>query len=155
MNRDLENLVRAYARLSHDVGSRINFACDLNNDDALVAAEREKAHLDQAFFVLSFAALESQVTSLACARLEGGERKNAMRQADFEKRWDAAVAIARQALAAGVAWEAAKPEVLSWYKIRSAVAHGQSPSTLADVATVLYQADKISATLEQVVRALD
>jgi hypothetical protein len=150
LNTELESLVRSYARLSRDVGGRIDFACDLNNDEALRAAEREKAHLDQGFFVLSFAALESQITMLACARLANPDRRDAMRDADFEKRWDAAVKVARETLDAIVTWNAARPIVLSWYKIRSDIAHGRSPSTLADVPPILYQADDVAATLDRV-----
>ena len=154
MNPDLESLVRSYARLSRDVGGRINFACDLSNDDALAVAEREKIHLDRAFFVLSFAALENQITTLACVRLAAQERnKTAMREAKFEKRWDAAVKVAEETLKATVPWMSARPVVLSWYKIRSDIAHGRAPSELADVVPVLYQADAIATTLDRMVGA--
>jgi hypothetical protein len=155
LNSELESLVRSYARLSRDVGGRINFACDLNNDDALRAAEREKVHLDQAFFVLSFAALENQVTSLACARLPAGDRRTAMRDADFEKRWEAAIKVARELLGTAVSWEPSRQVVLSWYTIRSDIAHGRPPSQLADVPNVLYRADEIAATFDQVMAALN
>jgi hypothetical protein len=150
LNADLESLARSYARLSRDVGGRINFACDLNNDGALEAAEREKAHLDQAFFVLSFAALENQVTTLACARLGRDARGTAMREAAFEKRWDVAVTVAREILGAAAQWETTRAIILSWYRIRSDIAHGRAPSQLADVPAVLAQADQIASTLEQV-----
>ncbi len=155
MNLELESLVRSYARLSRDVGGRINFACDLNNEDALNMAEREKVHLDQAFFVLSFAALENQVTSLACARLASEDRRTAMRDASFEHRWETAVRVAGETIGIAAPWQAAQPIVLSWYKIRSDIAHGRSPSQLADIPTVLYRADEIAATYDQVVAALD
>lgn len=155
MNAELENLVRSYARLSHDVIGRINFACDLNNDDALRVVEREQLQLDKAFFVLSFAALENQVTSLACARLTAEDRRTAMRNADFERRFDTAVAVAREILETTVAWDAARPIVLSWYTIRSDIVHGRPPSQFADVPTVLYRADEIAATFDQVVIALN
>jgi hypothetical protein len=154
LNAELESLVRSYTRLSRDVGSRINFACDLDNDNALKVAEQEKAHLDQAFFVLSFAARENQVTSLACARLATDNRKTAMRDADFEKRWDASVKVALEVLAIAVPWGTTKPVILSWYTIRSDIAHGRPPSQLADVPTVLYRADEIAATLDLVVARL-
>lgn len=154
MNIELESLVRSYTRLSRDVGGRINFACDLNNDDALTVAEQEKAHLDQAFFVLSFAALENQITSLACARLAAEDRKTAVRSAALAERWDAAVKVAQEVLKTGVPWESSRPIVLSWYTIRNDIAHGRPPSQLADVPTVLYSADEIAATFDQVVAAL-
>ncbi|WP_454648667.1 hypothetical protein [Bradyrhizobium liaoningense] len=154
LNSDLESLVSSYSRLSYDVGGRINFACDLNNDDALRVAEAEKAHLDQAFFVLSFAALESQITSLASARLPDEKRRVAMRAADFEKRWDTAVKVAEETLSGSVPWREARLLVLSWYKIRSDIAHGQSPSALADVPKVINQADEIAATLNAVLSNL-
>jgi leucyl aminopeptidase (aminopeptidase T) len=153
---DLERLTRSYARLSYDVGGRINFACDIDNEEALKVAEREKAHLDQAFFVLSFAALENQINKLACARELDAKRQMAMRESDFEKRSEAAVKVARETSeASDVSWSTTKQEVLSWYKIRSDIAHGRSPSQLADVPTVLYRADRVAATLAGVVRALN
>lgn len=155
MNTNIESLVRSYSRLSRDVGGRINFACDLNNDDALAIAEQEKAHLDQAFFVLGFAALESQVTTLACARLPADEkRRTAMREASFEKRWDAAAQVAQETLGAAAPWTQARSIVLSWYKIRSDIAHGRAPSQLADVPSVVYRADEIATTHAQVVEVL-
>lgn len=147
--------MRSYARLSRDVGGRINFACDLNNDDALRVAEREKVHLDQAFFVLSFAALENQITSLACARLAVDDRRAEMRGADFEKRWEAALKVAREILETAIPWETARSVVLSWYTIRSDIAHGRAPSQMADIPTVLYRADEIAETFAQVVIALN
>jgi hypothetical protein len=154
LNADLESLVRAYARLSRDVGGRINFACDLNNDQALQAAEREQAHLDQAFFVLSFAALENQVTSLACARLSDDVGGTAMRNAAFEKRWDVAATLAKEILSAAARWETGRAIVLSWYRIRSDIAHGRAPSQLADVPDVLEPADQIALTFDRVAAVL-
>lgn len=154
MNSELESLVRSYARLSRDVGGRINFACDLNNDDALKVAEQEKVHLDQAFFVLSFAALENQLTALASARLDTDDRRITMRGADFERRWEAAVRVGQEVLGQAPPWDAARPIVLSWYQIRSAVAHGRSPSRLADVPAVIYRADEIAMTFDRVLAAL-
>lgn len=155
MNIELESVARSYARLSYDVGGRVSFACDLNNDDALQVAEREQAHLDQAYFVLSFAALENQITSLACARLASEERRVAMREADFERRWDSAVRVAKEVLGAVVSWQSARSNVLSWYKIRSDIAHGRPPSQFANVPPVLYQADEIATTRERVAAALN
>lgn len=154
MNAELESLARSYARLSRDVGGRINFACDLNNEDALRTAEQEKVHLDQAFFVLSFAALENQVTSLACARLIDAVRGSAMRSAAFEKRWDSAAKVAREVLGAAAQWEPVRAIILSWYRIRSDIAHGRAPSQLADVPAVLGRADEIATTLDRVTQAL-
>ena len=65
------------------------------------------------------------------------------------------VTVAEEILQINVLWKAAEREVASWYKIRSAIAHGQSPSQLADVPRVLYRADEIAATLEEVTRELD
>jgi hypothetical protein len=151
---ELESLRRSYDRLSRDVGGRINFACDLDNDDALKVAEQEKVHLDHAFFVLSFAALEVQVTSLACARSEREDRKAAMRGRKFEDRWDAAAKVAEETLKLAVPWARTRAEVLSWYNIRSDIAHGRPPTQLADVPSVLYRADEIATTLRKVASAL-
>jgi hypothetical protein len=154
-NDELDSLVRSYARLSRDVGGRINFALDSNSDGALSSAEREKVHLDQAFFVLSFAALENQVTSLACGRIDAADRKTAMRDASFERRWDAAVSLAKDVLRSPPPWAVARSAVLSWYKIRSDIAHGQAPSELADVPTIIYQADEIAQTFELIKATLN
>lgn len=154
MNAELESLVRSYARLSHDVVGRINFACDLNNEDALRAVEREQLQLDQAFFVLSFAALENQITLLASARLVAEDRRTAMRDADFGKRWDASIVLAREILERPISWNASRSIVLSWYTIRSNIVHGRSPSQLADIPTILYRADEIASTSAQVHAAL-
>lgn len=154
MNADLESLARSYARLSRDVGGRINFACDLNNEEALNEAEREKVHLDQAFFVLSFAALENQLTSLACARLNDDARGTAMRGAAFERRWDAAATVATETLGVAPRWQTIRAVILSWYRIRSDIAHGRAPSQLADIPSVLDRADEIATTLGRVARYL-
>ena len=155
MKSELDNLARSYARLSHDVGGRINFACDLNNDDALKVAEQEKDHLDQAFFILSFAALEKQITSLACARLADADRQAAMRDADFQKRWRTSIQVAEETLGIDVEWSTTERTISSWYRIRNLIAHGQSPTQLADVPTILFQADKVAETLEQVTQQLN
>jgi hypothetical protein len=153
---ELEPLARSYARLSYDVGGRINFACDIDNEGAFRIAEQEKAHLDQAFFVLSFAALENQVNKLACARESDANRKTTMRESPFGQRWEAAVKVARETLGTlDDPWSTTKKEVLSWYKIRSDIAHGRSPSELADVPTVLYRAESVAATFGQVVSVLN
>jgi hypothetical protein len=150
LNAEIESLVRSYARLSRDVGGRINFACDLDDEKALDAAEREKAHLDQAFFVLSFATLELHITRLASARLRDEERRTAMRGDKFEKRWEAAVKVAKEVLRQSPPWERERSVVFSWYTIRSDIAHGRSPSNLADVSSVLLRADEVAATLDAV-----
>ena len=154
MNSEIESLIRAYNRLSRDVGGRINFACDLNNDDALKVAEQEKEHLDQAFFVLSFAALENQVTSLASANLTDGNCRAFMREAKFEQRWDAAAKVA-ETTGTAIPWGKDRSIVLSWYKIWSDIAHGRSPSLLADIVPILTTANQIAATFDDVRRSLN
>jgi hypothetical protein len=154
LNADLEALARSYARLSRDVGGRINFACDLNNEEALKEAEREKIHLDQAFFVLSFAALENHLTSLACARLNDDARETAMRGAAFERRWDAAARVASETLGVAPQWQTLRAIILSWYRIRSDIAYGRAPSQLADIPTVLDRADEIATTSDRVAQSL-
>ena len=78
-----------------------------------------------------------------------------MRNADFDKRWDAAAKLAREILATAVAWERARPLVLSWYAIRSDIVHGRPPSQLAEVPTVVYQVDEIATTRDRVVGTLN
>src|SRR5947207_8765129 len=104
MHQDLDSLTRSYTRLSRDVGGRIEFACDLDSDDALEVAEQEKDHLDQAFFVLSFSALEKKITLLASVRLSETNQRAAMRSAPFEKRVESAVKVSRDILGAAPAW---------------------------------------------------
>jgi hypothetical protein len=70
MISDLDSLSRSYSRLSRDVGGRIEFAFDVDSTDALSLAEQEQAHLDQAFFVLGFSALEKKITRRAAPALD-------------------------------------------------------------------------------------
>jgi hypothetical protein len=153
LKSELDSLVRSYSRLSHDIGGRMNFACDLDNEGALGIAEEEKSHLDQAFFVLSFAALERQVNLLASARL-ATDRRDAIRQEPFERRWQVSIQVAEETLGGDVRWKGKEREVLSWYKIRNFIAHGEAPTQLADVPSVLYQANEVAGTLDDVCRAL-
>ena len=153
MKSELDSIVRSYRRLSHDVGGRIEFALDLDNEDALRIAEEEKFHLDQAFFVLSFAALERQLTLLASARL-ATDRRDAMRDTSFERRWQVSIQVAEETLGVDVRWKGKERDILSWYKIRNFIAHGEPLTQLADVPTVLYQANEVAATLDEVNRAL-
>lgn len=152
MNSDLDSLTRSYTRLSRDVGGRIDFACDSNSPDALSVAEREKEHLDQAFFVLSFSALEKKITLLASARLSVAGPRAAMREAGFDKRLESAIKVAREALGIAPEWGsgARLSNIKSWYAIRNEIAHGDSPTQLFDVPPVIYLADAIAATLDEV-----
>jgi hypothetical protein len=154
LKSELESIARSYARLSHDIGGRINFACDLDNDDALETAAQEKTHFDQAFFVLSFAALERHITLLASARLVDANRRDGMRGADFETRWDTSIQVAEETLGIDVQWKSAKREILSWYTIRNFIAHGEPPTQLTDIPSVLYRANEVAATLDQVTHSL-
>ena len=73
-----------------------------------------------------------------------------MREAKFENRWDAAVRVANEATGTDIPWGKERSIVLSWYKIRSDIAHGRSPSRLADVVPVLIKANQITATLDDI-----
>jgi hypothetical protein len=156
MNSDLDSLTRSYTRLSRDVGGRIEFACDLDSADAFTVAEQEKDHLDQAFFVLSFSALEKKITLLASARHATADQRTAMRGAAFEKRLESAVKIAREVLGTAPEWAsgATLSTIRNWYDIRSEIAHGDPPTQLFDVPPVIYLADDIATTLERVTRTL-
>jgi hypothetical protein len=147
---EFENLARSYARLSRDVGGRMDFACDLDSDDALAAAEQEKSYLQQAFFVIGFGALERQITLLASAKLADPYRAAAMRDAPFERRLEIAIKVAQEALNARIVWGAAAPAIRSWYGIRNEIAHGQPATQLFDVLEVIYCANEVAATLDQV-----
>lgn len=152
MSEDLDSLTRAYSRLSRDVGGRVEFACDLDSWDALEAAEQEKDHLDQAFFVLSFSALEKRVTDLASARHTAAEQRTAMRNAPFDKRLESAVKVAREVLGSEPQWasEANLSVVRSWYVIRNEIAHGDSPTRLFYVPPVIELANSIGSSFERV-----
>jgi len=146
----LEDLVRSYRRLSADVGSRVNFACDASSEDAFSLALREKDHLDQAFFVLCFAALEKQINLLASARQSEAMRITAMREAKFEQRVDAAIKVAIEVLGSQPEWANKSSEIDNWYDIRNDVAHGEPPTVSFEVPTVVDLATKIAVTLEEV-----
>lgn len=158
MSGDLDKLVRAYRRLSEDVGGRINFACDIDNDDAalraLEIAEEERGYLDQAFFVFCFAALERRINSLAVARENNAARRQAMRNAKFEKRFQAAKKVATEVLGLEPSWIASVSEIDSWYDIRNAIAHGESPTGLFDVPAVINRTREIATTLQEVTEQL-
>jgi hypothetical protein len=156
MNSDLDSLARSYTRLSRDVGGRIEFACDLNSADALSIAEQEKDHLDQAFFVLSFSALERKITLLASARQATADQRAAMRGAAFDKRLESAVKVAREMLRTDPEWASGERQsiIRNWYAIRSEIAHGDPPTQLFDVPPVIYLADDIAATLDRVMRII-
>jgi hypothetical protein len=156
MDRDLDSLTRSYTRLSRDVGGRIEFACDLNSTEALSVAEEEKAHLDQAFFVISFSALEKKITLLASVPLKTAKQRAALRSAAFEKRLVSAVKIARETLGNEPKWavDPGMPTIRHWYAIRNEIAHGDPPTQLVDVPPVIYLADAVATTLERVVRAI-
>jgi hypothetical protein len=115
----LESLRRAYDRLSYDVAGRIDFACDLDSDAALTIAEQEKTHIDQAFFVLSFAALERQITLLACVQLVEDGRRSAMREAAFAQRLQTAIRLSEERLAASIPWRTSEQTILKLYQVRS------------------------------------
>jgi hypothetical protein len=156
MDRDLDSLTRSYTRLSRDVGGRIEFACDVNSTDALSVAEEEKAHLDQAFFVISFSALEKKITSLASVRLKTAEQRAALRSVSFDKRLESAVKIAREILGNEPEWAVGPgvSTIRNWYAIRNEIAHGDSPTQVVDVPPVIYLANAVATTLDRVVRAI-
>jgi hypothetical protein len=154
MNSDLDSLTRSYTRLSRDVGGRIEFACDLDSAEALRVAEQEKDHLDQAFFVLSFSALEKKVTLLASARQTSADQRIAMRSAAFDKRLEAAVKVAREVIGTEPKWASQLSLIRNWYDIRNEIAHGDPPTQLVDVPPVIYLADDTATTLEQVTRII-
>jgi hypothetical protein len=156
MNSDLDSLARSYTRLSRDVGGRIEFACDLNSADALSIAEQEKDHLDQAFFVLSFSALEKKITQLASVRQSTAVQRTAMRGAAFDRRLESAVKVAREVLGTDPEWTSAAKQstIRNWYAIRSEIAHGDSPTQLFDFPPVIYLADDIATTLERIMQII-
>jgi hypothetical protein len=149
---ELEHIAASYARLSYDIGSRINFACDVGSEEAFAAAEREQALLDQAFFVLCFAALERQVVLLASARRP--DRRQRMRDVNFNQKLKVALKVAREVLDATPSWSTAESIIGTWYQIRNDIAHGDAPAQLIDVPAVLRQADAVANTLAEVRQAL-
>jgi hypothetical protein len=153
MNKDLDSLTRSYTRLSRDVAGRIEFAFDLDSEDALAVAEQEKNHLDQAFFVLGFSALEKKVTLLASMQLADAGRRTAMRDAAFNKRLESAVKVAREVLGTDPLWalDATLSDIRNWYVIRNDIAHGDFPTQLFHVPPVIGLAGQIAATLDEVI----
>jgi hypothetical protein len=150
LTSDLDGLARAYARLSRDVGGRIDFACDSGSDDALKVAEQEKYHLDQAFFVLSFAALEKQLTLLASVNSTSDDGRALMRKAKFEQRLQSAIKVVRAKMGVEPAWSESRSDIQSWYGVRNDIAHGNSPATLFDIPPIIDLARKVEETLGQV-----
>jgi len=77
-----------------------------------------------------------------------------MREASFERRWQTSIQVAEETLGTDVGWKSKEREILSWYKIRNFIAHGEALTQLADVPAVLYQANELAGTLDDVTRAL-
>jgi hypothetical protein len=156
MISDLDSLSRSYSRLSRDVGGRIEFACDADSADALGFAEEEKAHLDQAFFVLGFSALEKKITLLASARQSTPDQRAAMRGVDFDRRLETAIKVVREVLRDEPEWASGPqlPTIRNWYAIRNEIAHGDPPTQLFDVPPVIHLADAIGASLERVLETI-
>jgi hypothetical protein len=159
VNNDLNNMARSYARLSRDIGARINFAVDLKETSSdltpLEIAEQEQLHLDKAFFVLSFAVLEREITLLASLKIKETLRRDAMRDAKFSTRWETAINVAREILGSDPAWMSAASEVKSWNEIRNEITHGEPPTQLFNIPVVIATSIEIAATLEAVNRVLN
>jgi hypothetical protein len=159
VNNDLNNMARSYARLSRDIGARINFAVDLKETSSdltpLEIAEQEQLHLDKAFFVLSFAVLEREITLLASLKIKETLRRDAMRDAKFSTRWETAINVAREILGSDPAWMSAASEVKSWNEIRNEITHGEPPTQLFNIPVVIATSIEIAATLDEVNRVLN
>jgi hypothetical protein len=112
--------------------------------------------LDQAFFVLSFSALEKKITQLASVRQSTASQRTAMRGAAFDRRLESAVKVAREVLGIDPEWASGTNQstIRNWYAIRNEIAHGDSPTQLFDVPPVIYLADDIAATLERIVQTI-
>jgi len=151
---NLDSLTRSYKRLSLDVRGRMEFALDSNSDIALAIAEREQEHLDQGFFVLAFAALEREITSLFLARRPDAETFGRARRLDFPKRLATACEIAQNVLGEAPVWAVTAKEIESWYEIRSDVAHGEAPAESFDVFKVIERANEVATTRERVAQTL-
>lgn len=159
MSNDLDSIAHSYARLSRDVGARINFAIDINDTQsprlALDAAEQELSHLDKAFFLLSFAALERQITLLASVKIKEALRRDAMQDAKFSTRLETAIKVAREILGSDPSWMSAASELKSWNDIRNEVAHGDPPTQLFNIPVVIAIGTEIEMTLDEVNRVLN
>jgi hypothetical protein len=79
-----------------------------------------------------------------------------MRGATFDRRLESAVKVAREVLGAAPQWaaDARLSTIRSWYAIRSEIAHGDPPTQLFDVPSVVYLADDIATTLDRVARII-
>lgn len=159
MSYDLGSIARSYARLSRDVGARINFAIDIDDTHAprltLDSAEQEHNHLDKAFFVLSFAALERQITLLASVKIKESLRRDAMQDAKFNTRLETAIKVAREILGSDPPWMSAASELKSWYDIRNEIAHGDPPTQFFNIPVVIAKGVEIAWTLDEVNRVLN
>lgn len=125
---------------------------DADSDEVFKIAEEERSFLDQAFFILIFGALEKQIGLLASARLHAADRRDAMRDAAFEKRLGTAVKVAIEVLervrAASI--ESVQAKIAEWYELRNQIAHGEAPTDLVDVVAVLEQAKTMSELFAEV-----
>ena len=78
-----------------------------------------------------------------------------MRSAAFDKRLESAIKVAHEVLGSDPEWASGETisTIRSWYAIRNEIAHGDSPTQLIDVPPVIYLADAIATTFEQVMRS--
>jgi hypothetical protein len=79
-----------------------------------------------------------------------------MRSADFDKRLESALKVAREVLGTDPGWASGgtPSTIKNWYDIRNEIAHGDPPTQLFDVPPVIYLADDIATTLERVMHTI-
>ena len=139
----LADLQGAYKRLTTRIYRILDDGYDFAVDDAIIATlDRDSLIVDAAFFVLIFGQIENRVNSLAIRRAGAGERrKQAMRDAKFEKRLECALP--------GPANEPLRNEISGWYNERSDAAHGERFGPSYNVATVFERAFQLEALVSE------
>jgi len=87
----LDDLGAAYRRVQRSIARSMEDAADFNDNAVFDALVRDQNIVDAAFFVLIFGQLENRITTLAIQKVPQEAKKNALREAKFEKRLEIAL----------------------------------------------------------------
>jgi len=133
----LDDLDNAYRRVRRSIARSMEDAADFNDNAVFDTLARDQNIVDAAFFVLIFGQLENRITTLAIQKEQQETRKNALRDAKFEKRLE--IALRGHA--------DLKNEIEDWYAVRNDVAHGRGIADGYDIGAVLSKARAIDKLL--------
>jgi hypothetical protein len=133
----LDDLDNAYRRVRRSIARSMEDAADFNDNAVFDALARDQNIVDAAFFVLIFGQLENRITILAVQKVQQVAKKNALRDAKFEKRLE--IALREHA--------DLKSEIEDWYVVRSDVAHGGGIAAGYDIGAVLTKTRAIDKLL--------